>query len=395
MLSRISLSVLIAAAGLVPALADDQESIWRLYVADKQASTVYDIDPEAGSVVDKLSFESPAQVYSSGDAAGIFFVESMGNKVSALHTGIDVTSHGDHADIDVYESKMLDFVMRGEKPVHFVEHGGRIAVFFDDSGKASIVKTSDWIHGAEVKLIEIDSGAPHHGVAVPWEDYVLVSAPTQIGSLPSGINLFDTSGKITSKTNECKDVHGEASSGNLIAFGCSDGVLIVSGSPQNPTYRLLPYTSMPEARVGTLLGGTSMQFFLGNYGSDKLVLIDPIEERPFRLIHLPAPRINFTLDSRNPRNAYVFLADGSLHVLDVISGKLGKSIKVTDPYPSDAGHGTALPRIVVAGEHLAVTDPQKGAVYIFETATLELKHEMRLGGTPAAIAAVGATGVEH
>jgi hypothetical protein len=122
--------------------------------------------------------------------------------------------------------------------------------------------------------------------------YFLVSAPdlatpTEPGALPPrlGLDVLDRDGRRVGETATCTGLHGEAGSGGIVAFGCVEGVLVARpDGGKAPRVEMLAYgEAMPEGRVGTLVGGKAMQFFLGDYGADKLVLIDPSSDAPFRV----------------------------------------------------------------------------------------------------------------
>lgn len=131
---------------------------------------------------------------------------------------------------------------------------------------------------------------------------------------------------------------------------------------------MLAYGSaMPKGKVSTLLGGASMQFFLGNYGERNIVLIDPGNKaEPFKLIELPTRRIDFVLDPANPRHGYVLTEDGNLHLIDVVNGVISKSGNVTEPYSKDGHWRDPRPRLAVAGDLIAITDPRDGLVRLID-----------------------------
>src|SRR5690606_23598220 len=108
---------------------------------------------------------------------------------------------------------------------------------------------------------------------------MLISAPeltkeVKDGELPPrlGLKVLDGAGRQVGDVATCTGLHGEASSAGVVAFGCKEGVLIARAGGQNPPdLEMLHYgEAMPEGQVGTLLGGKAMQFFLGNYGEDKV-----------------------------------------------------------------------------------------------------------------------------
>lgn len=387
---RFALSLLLTTCLIVPAIADDKEA-WRLFIADHADPIVSAIDLETGDTLETFSLASPALLYPAG--TNVFAVQGTTNQVSAIRSGISFEDHGGHADIAIESPSLVETPVEGDRPVHLVPHGDRIAIFFDGSGAVSLVDSHDWLAGTPAP-ITLESGAPHHGVAVPWKGGAIVSKPVaEDGKLPTGFTIFDASGAVQFTTELCADVHGEAASGSLVAFGCSDGVLIASGDASD--FLLLPYDGLPEGRVGALLGGTNMEYFLGNYGAKAVALIDPAADDPFRLIELPFARVDFKLDDRGLKSAYLLLANGAVHELNVLSGTLGRSVSVTEPYATDGGHGAAMPRLAVAGDVIAVSDPTSGKVHLVDIDSFAVTGAIDIGGTPSSIVAVGGTGASH
>jgi hypothetical protein len=394
--ARFFLSLLAATALVAPALADDDVSAWRLFIADHAKPVVTAIDLASDKTLATFPLASPASLYATPSGEAIYAVQGAGNQVSAISSGIHLDDHGDHGDIEITEPVALEAVLPGTKPVHFVEHGGKIALFFDGEGKTRVLSEADWLDGDGVVTSEFDSGAPHHGVAVPWGDYTIVSVPNpgDPTALPIGVNVLDASGAIVGDLHACPDLHGEASSGNMLAIACAEGLLIVTGSGA-PEITLLPYADLPEGKSTTLLGGIGIQYFLGNYGPDKLALIDPTADKPFRLVELPTRRVHFAVDPIRPKFAYVFTEDGKLLQLDVISGTIARSLAVTEPYSMDGEWSLPRPRIAVAGDVVAVTDPNASLVHLIDIESFTELRTIPVAGAPYGIVAVGGSGTVH
>jgi hypothetical protein len=390
------LSALLAASALAgPALAEDTTA-WRLFVADHAAPTVKAIDLDSGDTLGNFPLASPAALYRTHSGKAVYAVQGAGSQVSAISTGIAVDDHGDHGDIAITAPAAIAVAIGGQKPVHFVDHDGQLALFFDGEGKARLVSEIDWLDGDAVASAEFDSGAPHHGVAVPWGEYAIVSVPNAADptALPIGVRVLDTAGAPVGDLHACPDLHGEASSGNLLAIACAEGLLIVTGANQ-PQIDLLPYSGLPEGKVTTLLGGVGLQYFLGNYGADKVVLIDPSAAEPYRLIDLPTRRVHFAVDPIRPKFAYVFTEDGKLNQLDVVAGKVVQSVAVTEPYSMDGEWSLPRPRIAVADGVVAVTDPKLGQIHLIDIATFSKTRDLAVGGAPYNIVAIGGSGTVH
>lgn len=387
--------LLMATALTAPALADDV-SAWRLFVADHAEGKVTALDALSGDTLGSFALKGPASLYSIQSGEAVFAVQGSANQVAAIRSGIALEDHGDHGDIELSEPTLVEAVIAGEKPAHFVEHGGKVALFFDGSGKVDLFSPQQWVDEDAVTATQLDSGTPHHGLAVPWGDFTLVStANAEDEKKPRiGLNVLDAEGNRVGETHACPDLHGEASSGNLLIVGCGDGVLVVSGSGE-PQVTKLDYAGLPAGKTTTLIGGQGMQYFLGNYGPDKVVIIDPAEAAPYRLVELPTRRVHFVADSVRPRFAYIFTEDGFLRQLDVVKGELVQSIKVTEPYSMDGEWSLPRPRIAVAGDRVAVTDPLKGLVHLVDVETFALAGEIAVAGAPYNIVALGGSGSQH
>ncbi|HEY8577922.1 MAG TPA: zinc metallochaperone AztD [Devosia sp.] len=392
--ARFLLPLLAATALTLPALAQDEVSAWRLFIADHATGDVTALDLETGDSVGQFTLAGPASLYSSDDV--VVAVQGASNQVAAITSGITVDDHGDHGDIEVTEPALVDAIIEGEKPAHFVQHGGKAALFFDGSGRINLFSTHDWAHDGKLDLKELDSGTAHHGVAIPWGDYTLTSvANAEDEKKPRiGLNVLDADGKVVGDTHACPDLHGEATSGNLVIVGCSDGVLVVSGSGE-PNVEKLDYAGLPEGKSTTFLGGVGMQYFLGNYGADKVVVIDPEADAPYTLVELPTRRVHFAVDPVRPKLAYVFTEDGKLNRLDVVSGEIVQSLAVTEPYSMDGEWSLPRPRIAVAGDVVAVTDPNAGEVHLIDIASFTETESLAVDGTPFNIVAIGGSGSVH
>ncbi|MEQ8598375.1 MAG: zinc metallochaperone AztD [Devosia sp.] len=389
----LSLALLAATALSVPALADET-SAWRLFIGDHTAPEVTALDLETGAAIATVPLASPASLYTTDGA--VFAVQGAANQVTVIDAGIAVDDHGDHGDIEITAPSLVEPVLTGEKPAHFVEHDGKVAMFFDGSGLVSLFTAHDWAHDGELATTELDSGTAHHGVAIPWGDYTLVStADADNEKKPRlGLNVLDANGDQVGETYPCPDLHGEASSGNIVVVGCGDGLLIVSGSDA-PIVEKLDYAGLPQGKVTTLIGGQGLQYFLGNYGADKLVIIDPTEAEPYRLIDLPTRRVHFVTDPVRPKFAYIFTEDGQLRQLDVLNGEITRSVTITEPYSMDGEWSLPRPRLTVAGDVIAVTDPLAGKVHLVDAQSFEITRALSVEGLPYTIVAVGGSGTVH
>ncbi len=408
-----SSGILLAASSLAcalllpfPSFADDEKETesWRLFVTDHSLPIVRAIDASSGKEIGLFDLDGYASLSLSQSGRTIFAVQGEKNVVQAIATGISLSDHGEHRDIELSDPKLLPASIKGEKPGHVVTHGNDVAIFYDRDDKFDLLSESSLAKG-KPDIRSFRTIASHHGVAVPMGNHLLVSAPNmeapvKEGGLPPrlGLRVLNRKGEQVGDIKRCTGLHGEATSARLIAFGCEEGVLIARpGGIDGPKVEMLAYgSSLPKGKVSTLLGGTSMQFFLGNYGEQNVVLIDPDNsDQPYKLIELPTRRVDFVLDPAKPQIAYILTEDGNLHLLDVVKGAIVKSETVTEAYSKDGHWRDPRPRLAVAGNLIAITDPRHSLVRMVDNQSLKEVRNIPVEGQPFAIVAAGGSGAVH
>lgn len=387
----------LVAALLSTCLPVSAEESWRLFVADHTDPKVTAVDLGSGTIAGTFGLAGPASLYTTPSRRAVYAVQGSAGQVAAIASGITLEDHGDHGDLAVTAPELLGAVITGDRPVHFVEHGGELAVFFDGEGRARLLRESDWLDG-DAAVREVITAAPHHGVAAPFGGHVLLSRPHagDPSKLPVGIDVQDAAGNPVGDLHSCPDLHGEASSGDTLAIACGTGLLLARETSSGPEIEFLPYgAGLPEGKATTLLGGTGMQYWLGNWGADKVAIIDPSNDPAFRIVDLPSRRVHFALDSQQVKFAYVLTEDGDLHRIDVLSASIDRTVQVTEPYSMDGEWHLPRPRLAVAGGSIAVTDPLRGVVHILDSQSLALTGDIAIDGKPFGVVAVGGSGESH
>ncbi len=381
------------------AQADDGEvTEWRLFVSDHDKPLVNVIDVKDGDKLETFKVKGPASLYRTESGETVFAVQGKAGVVSAISTGISFHDHGDHADIDVDEPKLLDVEISGTKPGHFVERQGNVAQWFDGEDKASLFTEQAVLKG-KIDAKSVSVVAPHHGVAVPYDKNAVVSIPNpeDASKRPIGARVVDFDGKTVGEDVACPGLHGSAGSGSIYALACDTGLLLITQKDGAPEIKHLPYgSSLPKGSASTLIGGKGLQYFAGNYGPDRIVLVDPSEaDGGFRLVQLPTRRVHFTVDPVRAKFAYVFTEDGQLHQVDVLKGEIVHSIKLTEPYSMDGHWSDPRPRIAVADDKVVVSDPLNSKLHLVNAVSFEKAGEIAVEGKPFNIVAVGGSGMVH
>lgn len=387
-------AMLLAGVALPVTGLAEEISAWRAFVSDQATGTVSVLDLDAATVLERFTLEAPANLYTSASGTHVFAVQGDANIVQAIATGIEIDDHGDHGDIEISDPALLDVSVTGERPVHFVEHRGQIALFFDGEGTAKIVDETSFGDDA-VRVV--DSGAPHHGVAASYGNHILITEPhpEDPSNLPVGVNVLDGQDAKIGETYPCPGLHGEANSGNLLAIACDTGLLLVTDSADGPHISHLPYgEDLPDGKVSTLSGGVGIQYFLGNYGADRVVIVDPAGP-DFTLVDLPTRRVHFAVDPSRPQYTYIFTEDGNLHRLHILTGEIEETLSLTEPYSMDGHWSDPRPRVAVAGDEILVTDPIQSRVLRIDAETFATTDVIDVEGLPFNIVVAGGSGVAH
>lgn len=385
----LGLSVAFVAA-VAAARADDDET-WRLVVADHTAPVVRVLESD-GTVAGTFDIAGPASLAAGPSGTVVHAIQTDADIIHAIDSGIVIKDHGDHADLVVGPPALLPETMTGSRPVHFVVHDGDIAVFYDGEGIARIYGA----RGGSPRVVE--TAAPHHGVAASIPDHVLVSIPhpEDPSELPVGIRILDEAGAQVGPDHACPDLHGEAASGSMMALACATGILIVRPDGANPpAVEHIAYgADLPAGKSTTLLGASGLQYFVGNYGADAIVTIDPAAGS-FTRTALPNRRVHFAMDPERPQLVYVFTEDGRLHKVNAFTGSIEASVALTGPYSMDGHWRDPRPRIAVAGDAIFVTDPGAAALRVVDVESFEKTRDIAVEGMPYNILAVGGHGASH
>lgn len=360
----------------------------RLLVADGEEPVVHVVDATTGEVVDSFGTLVPARVYAGPSGRYGFAVQMEADVVSVIDAG------GTTGD----EPALLETSLAGDKPIHFTPHGEQIGVFYDDDGMAKVFAESD-LDGAQViggvaldqpeaKPTRLAATRPHHGVAVPMGDYVLLSRPATDpeDSLPIGVDVVTMDGTVVEGFADCPGLHGEAASGERVAFGCTDGILLVERDGDRFASRKIAYPAGTpgDVRAGYVAAAAAAPFFFGNFGDDALLRIDP-EAGTAEAITLPVPVGSFDLEPGANGRLVVLTTDGRLHLLDPESGEIESSLDAVDPSGFDEEAGVE-PSLVVAEGTAYLSDPVFGDVVRVAFDPAEVEARMPLPGMPLRLA---------
>jgi ABC-type Zn uptake system ZnuABC Zn-binding protein ZnuA len=369
----------------------------RLIVNDFESGTVHVIDLRSNEVIATFELAARPFLYASPNGRYAFAVQMDANITSIIDSGVSMVAHDDHFHADFGRPALLGVDIPGSTPIHFVVHHDQIAIFNDGDGTASIFTESYLFDPAEM-IVTVATARAHHGVAVPLGDVVLISSPNMEdmnSSLPIGVDVMDMEGNILQSFPECPGLHGEAAySDDGVAFGCSDGILLVERDGDVFVSRKIDNpTANPDLRTGTLYYAEGAQFLLGNYGRNAIVRIDPVEGTSEVVIDAGQRIWRFQYHGEDPSKLVALTMDGNLHVIDIATGEIEGTVQVVDPFLAPAsGRPAARPFFVTNGHMAYVSEPLPGDIRAVDLETLEVTDvRIFVGGKPSNMAVFGMT----
>jgi hypothetical protein len=390
------------------------EIVGALLVSDAEVGLIRIVDLHDGGIVSSIDIEGPATIYPTEHTYYGVAIQTADGLVNFIDTGIEIEEHGDHFHLHVGEPELLNFELFGSTPIHFVSHEGWSAIHFDGSRDegigaevAAVLESTLEDSAPEVLYFSLDG--PAHGAAVPARDNnFLITVPNpeyvngvpNASSLPIGVNVYDEFGAllqefadVSDPDSSCVDLHGEAVTGNHYAFACGAnlGVLVLSYNQGSGLFssKNISYPAA-DVRTGTLIAHGSKSFFVGNFGSNALIKINPSNSNT-EVLDLPADQCGFVFEKDGGNEVAVLTIDGFVHVIDSNAWVIEESIPVTSPFSC-----TGIRPRLAAGPGVAyVSIPDDGMVIEVGLHEPEIIRELEVGGTPGTMTAFAIEEVEH
>ncbi len=378
-------------------MEDDSMVGARLIVNDFESGTVHVIDLRSNEVIATFELTARPNLYPSPNGRYAFAVQMTGGVTNVIDSGVSMVAHDDHFHAEFGRPALLGVDIPGSTPIHFVTHHDQIAIFNDGDGTASIF-TQNYLFDPSEAIITVATARAHHGVAVPLGDVVLISSPNMEdmnSSLPIGVDVMNMDSEILQSFPECPGLHGEAAySDDGVAFGCSDGVLLIERDGDAFVSRKIANpTANPDLRTGTLYYVDGAQFLLGNYGRNAIVRIDPVAGESAVVLDAGQRIWRFQYHGEDPSKVVALTMDGNLHVIDIATGEIEGTVQVVDPFTAPAsGRAAARPTFVTNGHMVYVSEPLPGDIRAVDLETMAIT-DMRVfvGGKPANMAVFGMT----
>ena len=259
----------------------DIESEGRLVVADAASNTLTVFDLDDNSVLDTFSATFDGSSVSASADYRFAVINSRANGLTEfLDGGLWREDHVEHLH-DYEEAPSLSgFTLEGSQPTHVVTHDGQLAVFYDGDADTSMpaavkVVTDTQIASEITAVPTLEFTVNMHGVAEPRGDMLISTVRRDDAEsrsanpiLPDSVAVYHWhDGEYEEEQRfdgECADLHGAAQNEIAVAFGCSDGVLILNEDDEVFTSAFIDnIDGLGALRIGTMYGHEHAEAFIG------------------------------------------------------------------------------------------------------------------------------------
>lgn len=384
------------------------DSAGRLAVLDKDSANVSLWDLDEGRRLQAFALDhAPAAIHASPGGRYAIALQRTQDQAQFIDGGLWQEDHGDHLHDYRQAPRLLNLRLPGVRPTHFETHAGQAAVFNDgleaDGRNAEVVLLSDAGIGRGAADARLPLPLPMHGTAEPLGDYLLTTHrdAASAGTLPSQVDLYRRTAAglvfVQRFSATCPDLHGSFTNARHTAFGCSDGVLVVSrpgpGTGTEFTARKLanPVDMPAGARIGTLKGHDKVAQFVGLAAPGHLFVIDPDAGRITRMNWAQGRTVRAQAFDRAGRNYAVLDDQGDLHIANSaqafaprarLAGAIA-SMPAAAPFPAIAAS--------LARDEMFISDPVARQVAVVDVPSATVRNRLNMGFAATGLAWLGIT----
>lgn len=353
---------------------DEVPSQGRLLISIKDQARVSVVDINEKKVLHELAVsEAPSALYSSPNQRYGFIVQRTADRVDLLDGGLWQEDHGDHLHDYAQTPAGMTFSTNKSRPTHFTGTEKQSVIFFDGNADSATPASVGVFTESDIEKNTIGTWLEYtthmHGAAQARGDYLIstVRDAATTSTLPDRVavyhahNGFFTDENILPET--CPGLHGSAQNENQIAFGCTDGVLVVSqaGTAFTASKIANPASFTGSTRIGTVLGDDSVdefvgiasgQFFTINTATNTIAAINWIDAAV-----TPGPTA-IAYSFADEGDLFVILDNtGNLTLIDTDSWNVTKRVQAISSNLSALPSGSKFELALTPGHMAYVTDP--------------------------------------
>lgn len=254
----------------------DEVNLGRLLISTKDQAKVSVIDINEKTVLHEVTVsESPSALYASPKNRYGFVVQRTADRVDVIDGGLWQEDHGDHLHDYEEDPVQMLFSTNKARPTHFTGTENQSVIFFDGNSESAtpasvgVFTEADIANNTAGTLLEYTTHM--HGAAQGRGDYLMstVRDPATTSTLPDRVavyrahNGYFADESIFSET--CPGLHGSAQNETQIAFGCTDGVLVITQTGETFAASKIPNPASftGTTRIGSLVGDHAVEEFVG------------------------------------------------------------------------------------------------------------------------------------
>ena len=327
-------------------------------------------DAKTGEVIEEEDLPGFLRLNNAGDDRHVMVTK--GDEFLTYDSGLITKPHGDHNHYYTAAPKLNDATYEAPEAGHVVTHDGFTALFSDGDGTAQVIPDDQLVDPNDVKTFE--SGAAHHGVAVPLEDGSIVMTKGTEEERDT-IQHKDKDGNVLAETNECPGVHGEAAAGNgKLFFGCEDGPVVFDGSDFQKVDVSAYAGAEGYQRSGNSVGSEESDVILADNKTEKdaeferptSVALVNTEDNSAKEVELDSSYWFRSLARGPLGEAIVLTTDGKLNIIDPDTGEITKKIDAISEWTENEEWQLPGPILKSKDGYAYVTDANKQELVVID-----------------------------
>lgn len=263
----------------------------RLAISHADAANVSIYDADENQLLEMFNtVNTVSGLYASPNYRYAVLIQRADNYVEFIDGGLFSEDHDDHMHDYLQSPVLSNFTLTNDKPTHFDVSDGQAALFFDgnvDSGipASFVLLTDESIEDGKVLARHAFDNAMH-GTAQVRDENVITTFRSEdtVSVLPNYVEQLHLHGDHYHQEQrfevDCPALHGSAQNHEHIAFGCSDGVLVVTEEDDIFTAaKVANLDNFTEGvRIGSIKGSEHTELFLGIAQSTLFYTIDAENE---------------------------------------------------------------------------------------------------------------------
>ncbi|WP_347331585.1 hypothetical protein [Marinimicrobium locisalis] len=368
---------------------------------------VYDLDSGEELAHYELAHTASA-VYASANYRFALILQREGNQVNAIDAGFIREAHDDHFDYTIAAPSFSDFDVSGPRPTHFTRGDDEVVIFYDgnadtaEGAEVGVVSDAKLAAGAAGVRIELETH--QHGAARILGEHLFLTLRDPLDTsttLPDQIawyHLHDGEYELEQTfETRCPALHGSARWEHGVAFGCSDGVLVIHAEGGEFVADKVANPEGLSGRIGSLYANAGAHQLVG-VASGELFLIDPEAGTIDRLSWTEEGRAPVAYGFDGEAEHFLVLDDqGALTRLEVADGWAALApIPVVSSDLSGLSEEVRLAMTVSHASHLVyVTDPVAMSVLEVDLESEAVTTALTLESVPAKLAWTGFEGAHE